>query len=363
MKTTMIKKIKKIYYIFKITIRVYYQRFLIKISKYSNKPFNKPTSIMINVTQNCILHCRQCDLWKTKPEKQMTFNQAKVIIDKLHNWLGNFYLFFTGGEPFINKNLPKIIKYAQSIGIVCHVNSNAFLIDEKLAKKIIDSKLDSISISLDGSKASTHDYLRGTLGTYKKVIKAIKLLKNGPKIYLNTVIMKQNVSELISLISLSQKKADGINFQCLLPTLTSKDNLNDLQNSSLWPKFQKLKSEIEKIAKLIKTQKNNLLANNNDLNQIIDYYQNPASVNKHIICAAGINNFIVNQKGDVKLCYGFSPIGNLFKSSAKNIWLSHTAQKQRKAIRKCQNTCKVIKCNKINLNRQINVDSQFLNNS
>lgn len=357
------RKIKKLYFITKIIFRVYYQRVLIKISKYLNRPLNKPTSIMINVTQNCILHCRQCDLWKTKPEKQMTFNQAKEIIDQLHNWLNNFYLFFTGGEPFINKDLPKIIKYAQSIGIVCHVNSNAFLIDEKLAKQIIDSKLDSISISLDGAQASTHDYLRGTPGTYKKVIKAIKLLKNGPKIYLNTVIMKQNVSELTQLISLSQKNTNGINFQCLLPTLTSKDDLNDLQKSSLWPKFNKLKSEIKKITKLIKNQKTNLLLKENDLNQIIDYYQKPVSVNKHIVCAAGINNFIVDQKGDVKLCYGFPIIGNIFKSSPKNIWLSKKAQSQRKAIRKCQNSCKLIKCNKVDIKRQIDVDLQFLNHS
>ena len=352
------KKIKKLYLITKIIFKVHYQRLLIKISKYLNKPLNKPTSIMINVTQNCILHCRQCDLWKTKPEKQMTFNQAKVIIDKLHNWLGNFYLFFTGGEPFLNKNLPKIIKYAQNIGIICHVNSNAFLIDENLAKKIIDSKLDSISISLDGAKASTHDYLRGTPGTYRKVTKAIKLLQGGPKIYLNTVIMKQNISELTDLISFCQKNTNGINFQCLLPTLTSKDDLNDLQKSSLWPKFNKLKLEIKKIIKLDETKKTKLLVNKNDLNQIINYYRNPALVNKSITCVAGINNFIVDQKGDVKLCYGFPVVGNLLKSSAKDIWLNKHAQKQRKSMRKCQNSCKVIKCNKIDTNRQIKVESQ-----
>lgn len=94
--------------------------------------------------------------------------------------------------------------------------------------------LDSISISLDGGKASTHDYLRDTPGTYKRVIKAIKLLKNGPNIYLNTVIMKQNISELTDLISFSQKNTNGINFQCLLPTLASKDNLDNLQKKVIY---------------------------------------------------------------------------------------------------------------------------------
>jgi hypothetical protein len=356
------KQFKKIKFISIITIKVFYQRFLIFISKNLNKPFNKPTSVIIDITQNCILHCQQCNLWKTKPEKQMTFSQAKKIINKLYDWLGNFYLFFTGGEPLINNDLPKIIKYAQSKGIVCHVNSNAFLIDKKLAKQLINSKLDSISISLDGAKASTHDSLRGTPGTFKKVINAIKLLQNGPKIYLNTVIMRPNINELTSLIKLAKKeKTNGLNFQCLLPTLATQDNIKDTQKGLLWPKFKTLKSQIQKIIKLNKSQKDTLLADKNYLEQIINYYHDPIATNKKIICAAGINNFIISKKGDVRLCFTMPPIGNILKDSAKQIWISKKAQQQRKNIRNCQQVCKVIGCNKIDINRQIEVESKNYN--
>jgi AdoMet-dependent heme synthase len=353
------KKIRKIKLISKIIVKVYYQKFLIFISKYLNRPLNKPTSIIIEITKNCTLHCQQCNLWKSKPEKQMTFAQAKKIIDNLHNWLGNFYLFFTGGEPFINKNLPKIIKYAQNQGIICHINSNAILINQKLAQQIIDSKLDSISISLDGAKASTHDSLRGAPGTFKKLIKAIKLLQNGPNIHLNTVIMKPNVKELASLIKLSQKlKINGVNFQYLLPNLASNDSPKDLLKSHLWPKVKEVKLQIQKIIKLSQSQKNNLVIDQNHLNQIINYYHNPISTNQKFICAAGINNFIVNRKGDVHRCFEFPPIGNIFKSPAQKIWLGKIAQQQRKTIRKCQKVCKLIACNKINTNRQIKIEKQ-----
>lgn len=358
------KKINKLKISIQIIINYYFQKLLIFISKYLNRPLNKPTSIMINVTQNCILHCQQCNLWKTKPEKQMTLKEAKIIIDNLYDWLGKFYLFFTGGEPFINQQLPEIINYAQNKGIICHVNSNAFLIDKKLSQKIINSQLDSISISLDGAKESTHDQLRGTPGTYKKVIKAIKLLQNGPKIYLNTVIMKPNITELRTLIKLSKKSnTNGINFQCLLPTLSSNEKNTDLPKNKLWPKFKLLKSEIKKIVKTSRFDKNNLITTETELNQILKYYQNPIKANKKIICAAGINNFIVDQYGDVKLCYGLPIIGNIFSSPAKKIWLNHQAQQQRKIIRKCQNLCKTIKCNQIDISRQIIVESKFLNHS
>ena len=353
---------KKITKKIKATVKAYYQSFLIAISKNSNKPFNKPTSITITVTANCNSHCQHCHLWQSKPEKQLTFTDAKKIIDNLHSWLGNFYLFFTGGEPFLNQDLTKIIKYAQSIGIICHVNSNAILINQKLAQKIIDSKLDSISISLDGAKASTNNQIRGISIAYQKAIQAIKLLQNGPNIYLNTVIMKPNINELIPLIKLSQQqKASGINFQCLLPTLSTKESVKNMQTGPLWPKYKNVKSQIQKIMKLESSKKYNLLADKNYLNQIIHYYQNPVTANQNTTCAAGINNFIIDNKGDVRLCFDMPPIGNIFKTSAKKIWLSQKAQKQRAVIRKCQKLCKTTFCNKIDINRQIKVESQNYN--
>ena len=354
MKKTKIIKIKSI-------LSAYYQAFLISISKNLNKPLNKPTSITLTITNNCNSRCQHCHLWQNKPEKQLKFSQAKKILDKLYDWLGNFYLFFTGGEPFLNQDLPKIIKYAQKKGIICHVNSNALLINKSLAEKIIDSKLNSISISLDGANPSTNNSIRGIPNGYQKVIQAIKLLKNGPEIYLNTVIMKPNINDLIPLIRLSKnKKINGLHFQCLLPTLSSKDTVQNMLQSSLWPKYKNLKSEIKKINKLNKTQKEKLLDDDLYLQQIINYYQNPFSATKNIICRAGINNFIVDKNGDVHLCFDFPAVGNILKDSPKNIWLNQNSQQQRKLIRKCQKLCKITTCNKIDINRQIKVDSQNL---
>lgn len=352
------KEIKKIKIKIQAILHAYSQACLISISKNLNKPLNQPTSITLTVTVNCNSHCHHCHLWQTKPEKQLTLPQAKKIINQLHDWLGNFYLFFTGGEPFLNQDLPKIIKFAQNKGIICHVNSNAILINQNLAQKIIDSRLDSISISLDGAKALTNNQVRGTPNAYQKVIQAIKLLQPGPNIYLNTVIMKPNINELVPLIKLSQqKKTNGINLQCLLPTLETKDSVEDMQTGLLWPKHKDVKSQIQKIIKLNPSQKQKLLADENYLHKIIDYYQNPILANQKTTCAAGINNFIVDKKGDVRLCFDMPPIGNILKDSASKIWHSQKAQQQRKTIRKCQKLCKTTACNKVDINRQIKVES------
>lgn len=353
---------KKILFKIKYTVKINWQKNLINLSINLNRPLNKPTSIIIDITPNCVLRCQQCNLWKTPPHVHLTFAQAKIIIDKLHKWLGNYYLFFTGGEPFLNPNLPKIIKYAESKGIFTHVNSNAFLINKDLSKKIIDSKLSAISISLDGASPSTHDKLRGVKNAYKNAIQAIRLLKKNKKIaiYLNTVIMQPNLKDLEQLIKIAQKeKTNGLTFQCLLPTLATNETTNQTKNSPLWPNVSSLKKILNKIIKKI-PQNKIILSTENDLQLAKKYYANPNYLDS-FKCNAGINNFIINYLGEVKLCWHFPKIGNIFKENPKNIWLNHESAKQRKIIRTCKKPCKIIACNQINIERQKTV--LFLNHS
>jgi MoaA/NifB/PqqE/SkfB family radical SAM enzyme len=334
------------------SISAHWQNILINTSLNSSKPLNKPTSIIFNLTPNCILKCRQCDIWKNPPEKHLSFNEAKIIIDKLHSWLGNCYIFFTGGEPLMNPNLPKIIGYAYSKGIISHINSNAVLIDQAMAKKLTDNHLFAISISLDGANSKTHDYLRGVPGTFNRAIQAIKYLQktiHPPMIYINTVIMKKNVKELQKLINITQKnKTNGITFQCLLPNLGHQNNALSLLKNPLWPNKLDVASVLKKI---IKTSNPLVLTTETDLKTAIKYYRNPLITN-HQKCAAGTNNFIINHRGKIQLCFGFPEIGNLIKENPQDIWWGQLAQHQRKAIRNCQQNCKIIVCNKVDTKRK-----------
>ncbi len=331
-----------------INLSIWWQNLLIKVSLNLNKPLNKPTSITFDLTPNCVLKCKQCDIWKSPPETQLSLKEAKIIIDRLHSWLGSCYLFFTGGEPLTNTDLPEIIGYAYRKGILSHINSNAVLIDKSLAKKLTLNHLYAISISLDGATAKTHDYLRGVSGTFDKVIKAINYLQkttHSPKIYINTVIMKNNTMELEKLIELTKKyHTNGIMFQCLLPNLGQNSVKAISKNNPLWPNKTKITAVIKRIIQ--KTSSEPLiLSSKQDLETSLKYYKNPGLFNK-FVCAAGINNFIVDHHGDVRLCFDFPAIGNIIRENPQSIWWSQKAVTQRQQIRHCQRNCKLIACNK-----------------
>ncbi len=324
-----------------------WQSLLIRLSSNSNRPLNLPTSIIFDITPNCILKCKHCDFWKSAPSKQLTQKEAQIIIDKLYSWLGSYYLFLTGGEPLINKHLPDIIKYAYSRDVLCHLNTNGFLLTEDLIKKLSESNLYAMSISLDGATSKVHDSIRGQKGVFAQIKKALANLKNTSiKVFFNTVIMSDNVLDLKKLVQLTQKNnLVGINFQCLVSNPGIKNNSPEMDHDPLWPSKKQVKTMIQKIIDQPK-----IMNSKTDLENIIAYYQNPKTMSQKP-CAAGINNFIIDQHGDVRLCFRFPPIGNIFQKNPKDIWLSKKAQTQRFKLRNCQRYCKIIRCNQPNNTR------------
>lgn len=63
--------------------------------------------------------------------------------------------------------------YAKSLGLIVSIApSPSYRLNEDMIRKIKEFAL-YMSISLDGAKAETHDWLRG-LGSYKHAINSIK---------------------------------------------------------------------------------------------------------------------------------------------------------------------------------------------
>jgi len=318
-----------------------------------------PSYIGLSVGTVCNFRCQQCDLWKvpTKPQEYLKTNQIKKILDDLGDWLGPFRLTFTGAEPFLRKDILEIIKFASEKGIYIILTTNAWLIGRNLAKEIIDSGLDLVNISLDGAQATTHDSLRRKGGSFKKIMAALENLKKArgqgklPFIYFNTVIMKQNLGELVDLVKLTKKeKIEAIRFQAL----ESKYLFGDKKYNSRWFKKDKLWPKDKKklflaIDNLISLKKKGYPIKNTikELNDLKDYYQNPFEIaKKYKFCFTGVRNFSIDEYGKVKLCFGMKPVGDLLKQRPKDIWYSPEAENLRKVIRHCQRSCRILPCNK-----------------
>lgn len=332
--------------------------FIYKIQKNKQVVAKKPSDIHLFVTESCCLRCKMCDIWKIKEtKKNLDYQTAKEIIDKLVNWLGNdFQLTFAGGEPFLNNDFIKIISYAHQKGIKTSTNSNGYVIDKNLAKKIVKSGLTQIFFSVDGLEKE-HNFIRGKKDSFNRIISAINYLqkekkeKKQPTIYINTVISNNNLDTIKKLVYFAKKiKVSGINFQVIMPNFARAYRSDWYKSNPFWPKMNKKTVKIiEELIQLKNKYPDFILNLTRDLKNFIYFFNNPKLFQEKETCFVGFNNFMVDSTGNMRLCYEMGIIGNLLKEDPEKLWKSKIANLHRKNILKCKRPCKLLPCNNLQI--------------
>jgi len=117
-----------------------------------------------------------------RPKGFMTFQSFKGIIDELGPYIYTVDLF-NWGEPLLNKEIYKIIQYAEHSNILTNIHSN-FNTDfnEEVAKHLIRSGLSYLTISLDGANQEVYEIYRRK-GNFATVLKNARLLINMKRKY------------------------------------------------------------------------------------------------------------------------------------------------------------------------------------
>ena len=311
----------------------------------------KPVLIQVGITERCNLKCIHCDIWRKEKKEELSSKQWLEIIERIRDWLGPYRLDITGGEPFIREDLIEIIEFCNRNEIGPVITTNATLLDKDAIRRL--SEIDNlvINISLDGINQKTHDYLRGTIGTYYKVIEVLDGFKSKDRkcsITLATILMGHNVTEIINILKMVfvDGLADGVNFQALDHNFSAEYDENWYKKSRLWPSETGKNYFTFIIDELINFKKNGLFVYNpiQQLEQFKNYFTN--SENKtEALCDAGDSNFIINPSGEVLLCWNTEPVGDIKKEKPEKIWNSSQADKRRAEIKKCSRTCRILNCN------------------
>jgi len=138
-----------------------------------------------------------------------------VILSQLNRRLFGLTFYFQG-EPYLNPKFLDMVKVANDQGIYTSTSTNAHYLNPENARLTIESGLDKITISVDGtSQASYERYRVG--GDFEKVIEGTKELikqkrvrrKNHPHIVWQFVVFKSNEKEIETIKKLG--KALGVN--------------------------------------------------------------------------------------------------------------------------------------------------------
>lgn len=189
---------------------------LLQLSKFSKhaRVKGKPVIIMIEPTNICNLHCPLCPtgagLLKRK-KGHMSFDTFKKIIDEVATTAFRIRLW-NWGEPLLNKDFVKMIKYAKSKNLFVNTSTNSFFLNEKIAQKLVESGLDELIVSLDGASEETYNKYRKN-GSFLQVVKSLRTLREEkikakrktPSVRLQFVIMKHNEHEIPKIKKLAKE--------------------------------------------------------------------------------------------------------------------------------------------------------------
>ncbi len=154
---------------------------------------DKKPVVVWNITRACNLNCMHCYAHATSKstEKELTTEQAKVVIDDLADF-GAPVILFSGGEPLVRPDLSELANYAVGKGMRAVISTNGTLITREKAEELKQIGLSYVGVSLDGME-EVNDRFRKKEGAFRAAVRGIEnSLEAGLKVGLRFTISKLN---------------------------------------------------------------------------------------------------------------------------------------------------------------------------
>jgi radical SAM protein with 4Fe4S-binding SPASM domain len=194
-------------------------------SKLVKKPvqWGSPFSISLEPTTSCNLRCPECPSGLrafTRPIGMLNQDFFRKTIDELHKEL-LYLIFYFQGEPYLNPDFLDMVKYAHQKKIYTATSTNAHYLTDANAKRTVQSGLDRLIISIDGTTQEVYEQYRvgGKLnkvieGT-KQIVKWKKELKSKtPYIFFQFLVVKPNEHQIDDIKKLAAELGvDDVRFK------------------------------------------------------------------------------------------------------------------------------------------------------
>lgn len=175
-------------------------------------PLEQLKSIQVEVSSICNLKCPQC--FNNLKGHKSKILPRKMWNEKIRPILKNLTdIHLVGiGEPLLCKDFFDYVEECIKLNIKVHTTSNLLLVDEVIAKKIVESGIVNLSFSCDGATSETYEKIRIN-GKLEKLIENIKLINKYkkelnsklPNLILNFGALECNIRELPSIIELAKE--------------------------------------------------------------------------------------------------------------------------------------------------------------
>jgi len=177
--------------------------------KYKPKSFH----LQWHITERCNLSCKHCYFDKKFLKNELSLKKLFKVLDNYLKLLKKWNLpreksriSITGGEPLIRDDFFKFLEkcYRNKEKSRYGILTNGILFKDENVSKLKKLQINYAQVSLEGMEKN-NDEIRGK-GTFKKIVKAIKLLiKNEIATSISVTVTKQNLKDIPLLIKLAEE--------------------------------------------------------------------------------------------------------------------------------------------------------------
>ena len=297
-------------------------------TKTFSKEFSKlPVLSEFAITYKCNIQCKfcyagcNCTSNPIESNSELSLTDCYKIIDRIYKEAKVPSISFTGGEPTLRREvLLACIRYAHELGMRVNLITNGTLIDEDYARALVDAKLDSVQVSIEGITAKTHDHIVSNNGAFEKSIRTVGYFKKlGIHVHTNTTLNRLNLEESYSLPQFVKSLGlDRFSMNLIIPTGSS------ILNKELVVSYSEVGEVIEAIHE---TSKQECI-------EFMWYSPVPMCMFNTITeglgnkgCAACDGLLSVAPNGDVLPCASYDqPVGNIHTTPFNDVWQNNDSK-------------------------------------
>ncbi len=187
-----------------------------RLSRLTGKPiqWGYPISISFEPTTSCNLRCPECPSGLrefTRPTGMLQKDFFRQTIDEIYREL-LYLVFYFQGEPYLNKDFLEMVRYAHDKGIYTATSTNAHYLNDENAKKTVESGLDRLIISIDGTTQDVYQQYRvggrldKVLEGARNIVKWKKALNSKtPFVFFQFLVVKPNEHQVEEIKKLGKE--------------------------------------------------------------------------------------------------------------------------------------------------------------
>ncbi len=291
------------------------------VSRMTGKPvqWGLPISISFEPTTSCNLRCPECPSGLrsfSRPTGMLQKNFFKETLDDIHQQLV-YLIFYFQGEPYLNPDFLEMVNYASSKKIYTATSTNGHYLTDENARKTVESGLDRLIISIDGTTQDIYKKYR-VGGNIDKVIEGARnivkwkqtLNSKTPFVFFQFLVVKHNEHQIEEIKQLAKEVGvDEVRFKTA--------QIYDYENDP-----NQLIPTIEKYSRYKKNKTGTFTPKNKLANQCWKLWH---------------SNVITWDGMVVPCCFdkdASHPLGNLSNQSFKKIWQNKQYKQFRSSIMK-----------------------------